>query len=188
MAKVLLDMAVSLDGFVDGKGGADVGLYDWYAATSGPNHSVAEELVETTGAIVVGRGVFGREDDATGWEETPYDVPHFVVTHRPPPRVPGPVDFRFAGSVREAIEAAQEAAGDRYTTVGGGADVARQALELGLVDEVQLHLVPIIVGAGTPLFAHGSGGWRLTPIRVVEAPDITHLRYRVDGPRLPSED
>ncbi|HVD23279.1 MAG TPA: hypothetical protein VNC23_09330 [Lapillicoccus sp.] len=50
MAKVLLDMAVSLDGFVDGKGGADVGLYDWYAATSGPNHSVAEELVETTGA------------------------------------------------------------------------------------------------------------------------------------------
>ena len=110
-----------------------------------------------------------------------------MVTHRPPPRVPGPVDFRFAGSVREAIEAAQEAAGDRYATVGGGADVARQALELGLVDEVQLHLVPIIVGAGTPLFAHGSGGWRLTPIRVAEAPDITHLRYRVDGPRVASE-
>ena len=89
--------------------------------------------------------------------------------------------------MREAIEAAQEAAGDRYATLGGGADVARQALELGLVDEVQLHLVPIIVGAGTPLLAHGSGGWRLTPIRVVEAPDITHLRYRVDGPRVASE-
>ena len=66
--------------------------------------------------------------------------------------------------------------------------MAHQALELGLVDEVQLHLVPVIVGAGTPLFAPGSGGWRLTPIRVVEAPDVTHLRYRVDGPRMPSED
>jgi len=59
MAKVLLDMAVSLDGFVDGTGGADVGLYDWYAATSSPNHRVAEELVATTGAIVVGRGSSG---------------------------------------------------------------------------------------------------------------------------------
>ena len=80
--------------------------------------------------------------------------------------------------MREAIEAAQEAAGDRYATLGGGADVARPALELGLVDEVQLHLVPIIVG---------SGGWRLPPIPVVEAPNITHLRYRVDGPRVASE-
>lgn len=187
MAKVLLDMAISLDGFIDGKDGADAGLYDWYAATSGPNHRVAEELVETTGAIVVGRGVFGREDDATGWDETPYEVPHFVVTHRPPAQVPGPVDFRFSGSVREAIEAAQEAAGHRYATVGGGADVARQALDLGLVDEVQLHLVPVVVGAGTPLFTQGSLGWRLASIRVVEAPDVTHLRYRVDGPRAASE-
>jgi dihydrofolate reductase len=187
MAKVLLDMAMSLDGFIGGKDGADAGLYDWYAATSGPNHRVAEELVETTGAIVVGRGVFGREDDATGWDETPYEVPHFVVTHRPPAQGPGPVDFRFSGSVREAIEAAQEAAGDRYATVGGGADVARQALDLGLVDEVQLHLVPVVVGAGTPLFTRGSPGWRLAPIRVVEAPDVTHLRYRVEGPRAASE-
>jgi hypothetical protein len=84
--------------------------------------------VATRGAIVVGRGVFGREDDATGWDETPYEVPHFVVTHRPP-QVPGPVDFRFAGGVREAVEAAQKAAGDRYATVGGGADVVRYRVD-----------------------------------------------------------
>ena len=68
------------------------------------------------------------------------------------------MDFRFVEGVREAVAAAQAAAGDRYATIGGGADVARQALDLGLVDEVQLHLVPVIVGAGTPLFAAGSCG------------------------------
>jgi dihydrofolate reductase len=187
MGKVLLDMAVSLDGYIDGPDGPDVGLYDWYVATSGPNADIAAETVATTGAIVVGRGVFGRGDEATGWDETPYEVPHFVVTHRPPGATPGPVDFRFVEGVREAVAAAQAAAGDRYATIGGGADVARQALDLGLVDEVQLHLVPIIVGAGTPLFTPGSSGWRLAPIAVVEAPDVTHLRYRVVGPRVAAE-
>ena len=183
MGKVLLDMAMSLDGYIDGVGGADVGLYDWYAATSGPNADIAAETVATTGAIVLGRGVFGRGDDATGWDETPYEVPHFVVTHRPPSAAPGPVDFRFVEGVSEAVAAA----GDRYATIGGGADIARQALDLGLVDEVQLHLVPVIVGSGTPLFTPGSAGWRLAPIAVVEAPDVTHLRYRVEGPRVAAE-
>ena len=105
MGKVLLDLAVSLDGYIDGPDGADVGLYDWYAATSGPNADVAAETVATTGAIVVGRGVFGRGDDATGWDETPYEVPHFVVTHRPPRTAGGPVDFRFVEGVREAVAA-----------------------------------------------------------------------------------
>ena len=187
MGKVLLDLAVSLDGFIDGPDGADVGLYDWYAATSGPDAEIAEELVATTGAIVVGRGVYGRGDDATGWDETRYEVPHFVVTHRPQRRPVGPVDFRFVEGVREAVAAAIAAAGDRYATVGGGADVARQALDLGLVDEVQLHLVPVVVGAGTPLFTGPAAGWRLVPIRVVESPVVTHLRYRVEGPRVAAE-
>jgi len=108
MGKVLLDLAVSLDGYIDGPDGSDVGLYDWYAATSGPNADIAAETVATTGAIVVGRGVFGRGDDATGWDETPYEVPHFVVTHRPPRTAGGPVDFRFVEGVREAVAAAQE--------------------------------------------------------------------------------
>jgi dihydrofolate reductase len=188
MGKVLLDMAVSLDGYIDGPDGADVGLYDWYAEMSGPNANLAAEVVDSTGAIVIGRGAFGRGDDATGWDETPYEVPHFVVTHRPPRAASaGPVDFRFVEGVREAVTAAREAAGDRYATIGGGADVARQALDLGLVDEVQLHLVPVIVGAGTLLFAPGCAGWRLSPVRVVQTPEVTHLRYRVEGPRVAAE-
>src|SRR3954451_17896396 len=123
MGKVLRDMAVSLDGYIDGPDGADVRLYDWYAEMSGPNADLAAEVVDSTGAIVIGRGVFGRGDDATGWDETPYEVPHFVVTHRPPRTAAGPVDFRFVQGVREAVMAAQEAAADRYATIGGGADV-----------------------------------------------------------------
>jgi dihydrofolate reductase len=139
VAGVLLDMAVSLDGMICGPGGADGGLYDWNVDPSDASRPVVEELVATTGAIVIGRGAYGTADDARGWEKTPYEVPHFVVTHRPPRPAPdGPVDFVFVtGGVREAVELARDAAGDRFVTIGGGADVARQALAAGLVDEVQ---------------------------------------------------
>ena len=167
MGKALLDMAISLDNSIDGPDGADVGLYGWYAAESGPNADVAAETVATTGAIVVGRGVLGRDDDAKGWDETPYDVPHFVV--------PAFTSVRHRAVRREGGRPHHRRAH------------ARQALVLGLVDEVQFHLVPVIVGAGTLLFAPGAVGWRLVPIRVVEAPGVTHLRYRVDGPSAAAE-
>lgn len=184
MAGVLLDMAISLDGLICGPGGSDGGLYDWYVDPSDVNRPVVEELVATTGAIVIGRGVFGTADDAQGWDETPYDVPHVVVTHRPPRPAPaGPVRFVFVEGIREAVQRAREAAGDRYTTIGGGADIARQALAAGLVDELQLHVVPVLLGDGLPLFPRTPTAWRLTRTNVVDAPDVTHLRYRVEGPR-----
>jgi dihydrofolate reductase len=180
MTSVLLDMAISLDGFVCGPDGADAGLYDWYFAPTEPSKPVVEELVATTGAIVIGRGAFGTGDDAGGWDDTPYDVPHFVITHRPPVTVPGrAVEFVFVSDgVRAAVEQARAAAGERYVTIGGGADIARQCLAADLVDEVQLHVVPIMVGAGVPLFPGPE--LRLTKIRVVDAPNVTHLRYRVE--------
>lgn len=81
---VLLEMAISLDGFIGNDDGSDPGLYDWYPEPSVVSRPVVDELVETTEAIVLGRGAFGLGDDAGGWDDTPYDVPHFVVTHRPP--------------------------------------------------------------------------------------------------------
>jgi hypothetical protein len=84
MARVLLDMAVSLDGLICGPGGDDGGLYDWYFDPTQISRPVVDELVSTTGAIIIGRGAFGTGDEAGGWEDTPYRVPHFVVTHRPP--------------------------------------------------------------------------------------------------------
>jgi dihydrofolate reductase len=112
-------------------------------------------------------------------------VPHFVITHRPPRPVPGrAVEFVFVPEgVDAAIAAARDAAGDRYVTVGGGADIARQCLAAGLVDELQLHVVPILLGNGVPLFVGSAPSWQLTRTRVVDGPQVTHLRYRVDGPR-----
>lgn len=181
MTRVLLDMAISLDGLICGPGGTDGGLYDWYFAPSEASRPVVDELVATTGAIVIGRGAFGTGDDAGGWDETPYDVPHVVITHRPPVPVPaGPVDFVFVtGGVREAIARAGEAAGERYATIGGGADIARQCLAEGLVDEVQLHVVPVVLGDGVPLFDRSLPKLNLARVRVIDAPNVTHLRYRV---------
>ena len=180
MAGVLLDMAISLDGFVGGPDGADVGLCDWYFEPSAASAPIVEELVRTTGAIVIGRGAYGT-GESEGWDDTPYHVKHFVLTHRPSlAPVGGAVDFTFVtDGVAHAVELARAAAGENWVTVGGGADVARQLLALGLVDELQLHLVPVLVGDGLRLFQSGEPGHTGTIVRVVDAPNVTHLRYRL---------
>ena len=134
MAKVLLDMAISLDGYVGGPDGADVGLYDWYFSPSEVSRPVITELVETTGAIVIGRGAFGTGEDAEGWDDTPYAVPHFVITHHPPVRCPAaPVEFIFiTEGVAAAVEAAKQACGRSLRDHRRRRDVARQALAAGL--------------------------------------------------------
>lgn len=187
MAGVLLDMAISLDGFVGRADETDPGLYDWYFDPPAESKPIIDELVAQTGAIVIGRGAFGTADDAAGWDDTPYDVKHFVLTHRPPQPLPGgSVEFVFVpDGVHRVIELARKAAGDRYVTIGGGADVARQFLAAGLVDELQLHVVPKLLGEGVALFDGpvGEGGApSLSKIRVVDSPVVTHLRYRVTGP------
>ena len=178
---VLLDMAITLDGKIGRADGSDAGLYDWYFDPSDISKPVVDELVEITGAIVLGRGAFGLGDDAGGWDDTPYAVKHFVITHRPPAGGrEGPVEFVFVTEgVVAAIELAREAAGDRHVTIGGGADIARQCLSAGLVDEIQLHVVPVVLGAGISLFDGLEGEIRLTRTRVVDGPVVTHLRYRV---------
>jgi dihydrofolate reductase len=184
MAKVLLDMATSLDGLICGPGGSDGGLYDWYFNPSEASRPVVDELVSTTGAIIIGRGAFVTGDDAGGWDDSPYQVPHFVVTHRLPRAAPrGTVEFVFVtDGVLAAVELARQAAGDRFATIGGGANIARQCLAERLVDEVQLHVVPVLLGDGVPLFDRSGSRCRLTKTRVVDAPNVTHLRYRVDHP------
>lgn len=174
-------MAVSLDGCTSAPDGTDGGLHDWYFDPSPPSRAIIDELVEEAGALLIGRGAFGSGEDAGGWDDTPYRVPHIVVTHRPPARPLGrTIDFRFVEGVPEAVAAAVAAAGDGVVALGGGADVARQCLAAGLVDEVQLHVVPVVLG-GPRLFDGFPGGLRLTPTRVVDAPNVTHLRYRVGG-------
>jgi dihydrofolate reductase len=108
-------------------------------------------------------------------------VPHIIVTHRPPSRpTEGPIDFRFVEGIEAAVAAAMEAAAGKVVALGGGGDVARQCLAGGLVDEIQLHVVPVVL-AGPRLFGAELPGLRPTEQRVVDAPNVTHLRYRVGG-------
>ena len=177
MSTVLLDMAMSLDGFVAGPNNEDGGLHDWYFAPAGNAISVIDELIDGIGAMILGKWAFGNEPD--GWD-TPYKVPHFVLTHtaRNPIERDGMTFHFVSDGIESTLARAQAAAGDKIICVAGGAATAQQFLRAGLVDEIQLHLVPILMGGGLRLFEH-LASTKLVQVRVLESPGVTHLRYRV---------
>ena len=151
---------------------------------------VVEEAQTNIGAVVMGRNMFGggpgpwRDDPPwTGWwgDDPPYHAPVFVLTHHPrdPLEMKGGTTFTFVtDGIEAALERAREAAGDRNVLLGGGADAANQYLRAGLIDEFELHIAPVLLGAGARLFVD-VGRLELRQIRVVEAPGVTHLKYRV---------
>lgn len=180
MGKVLLDMAVSLDGFVAGPNDEDGGLHDWFFSTAGAE--AVDESVRNTGAILVGRRTYDQGDRVDGFANSPYKVEHFVLTHDAPERAArGEINFTFVTEgIENAVQRAKVAAGDRNVAVGGGASIARQCMKAGLVDEIQVHLVPVLLGGGLRLFdLSDAGKIRLEKTRVVDAPGVTHLMYRI---------
>lgn len=175
MTKVFLDMAMSLDGFVAGKGDEDSGLYNWYFDPSGNDSFIIEELLQTTGSMIIGKRAFG--DQPEGFD-TPYKVPHFVLTHQPwPAAARDGATFHFVNDgIESALAQARAAAGEKDVCIAGGASTAQQFLAAGLIDEIQIHLVPILLGEGLRLFDAAAP---LDQNRVLESPGVTHLRYRV---------
>jgi dihydrofolate reductase len=159
---------------------------------TGPGSELVEELLRNTGATVMGRRMYSGgegpwEDDpkADGWwgDDPPFHHPVFILTHHPrePVTKQGGTTFNFVSDgIEAALEQAREAAGDKDVAIGGGANVAQQYLRAGLVDELQLHLVPLFLAGGARLFEGvGPDDVKLEGTRVVEAPGVTHLRYRV---------
>jgi dihydrofolate reductase len=150
-----------------------------------------QEGQDRAGAVIMGRNMFGGgpgpwgDDPWQGWwgEEPPFHVPVFVLTHHPREPLPkeGGTTFTFVtDGIESALAQAREAAGEKDVALGGGAEVGRQYLAAGLVDELQLNVAPVLLGAGTRLFEAGAGaGLKLEQALVVETPDVTHLRYRV---------
>lgn len=212
MAKVIVALTMSLDGFIAGPGDeveqplGDGGraLFDWYfdgdtpvrryqeAASRGvpvppfklsrTSAAVFEELIGRGGAVVTGRRTYDISGAWGGNGPLP-GLPLFVVTHHVPEQVPrGESRYTFVtDGVERAVELAKAAAGDKDVSLMG-ASVPQQALRAGLLDEIQIHLVPILLGGGVRLFDHlGAGTIALEPIQVVDAPGVTHLRYRVAG-------
>ena len=153
---------------------------------------VLRESLADTGAILMGRRMFSGgagpwEDDpvSDGWwgDEPPFGVPVFILTHHPRPTVEkgGGTSFTFVtDGIEVALARARAAAGDKNVAVAGGADVVQQCLRAGLLDELQIHLVPQLLGAGVRLFEGlGPEQSQLELTRVIDSPSVTHLRYRV---------
>jgi dihydrofolate reductase len=145
---------------------------------------------DNIGATVMGRNMFGGgpgpwgDEPWNGWwgDEPPFHVPVFVVTHHPrEPLTLGETTFNFVtDGVESAVTQAKEAAGEKDVSLGGGADVARQCLAAGLVDEMQLSVVPVLLGDGERLLANlGDAELKLEQLSAVEAPGVTHITYRV---------
>lgn len=149
-----------------------------------------EEATANVGAVIMGRNMFGGgpgpwgDQPWQGWwgDEPPFHVPVFVITHheREPLEKQGGTTFHFVTEgVESALEQAKGAAGDKDVALGGGAEVAQQYLAANLIDELQLNVVPVLLGGGSRLFDGGAGaGSELEPTLVVETPEVTHLRYR----------
>jgi dihydrofolate reductase len=181
MSVVLSTHSVSLDGFIAQPDGRPGRLHGWLSANgeagSDRSREVFDDLVARIGATVVGRNTY---DTAGGWGgQLPFDRPFFVVTHRPPENADElPFVFVTEGLAR-AIELAKEAAGDRDVSVMGG-DLTRQAVSAGLLDELHLDLVPVMFGEGVRFLDDFDGEpVHLERIRLVEAPAVAHVSFRV---------
>jgi dihydrofolate reductase len=184
---------MSLDGFIAQLNDEAGRLHDWiFAGTtersatsprdsaSGSNRAVIDELFNTTGAVVMGRRTFDSGEEPWG-DEPPFQMPCFVVSHRFREEVAkGATTFTFVtDGIESAVARAKAAAGDKKVAVMG-ANIAQQCIRAGLLDELEIHLVPILFGEGIPLFEHfDTGQIELERTRVLESAGVTHLRFRV---------
>jgi len=195
MTTVTCDIAVSTDGFAAGpnqsledpigEGGHQ--LHRWMVEQPAENAAEIAAIVEA-GAYIMGRNMFspGRgewDDDWTGWwgEDPPYHAPVFVLTHYPrePLVMQGGTTFTFVtDGIESAMAQARAAAGERTVSVAGGASTVRQYLAAGLIDELRLHIAPVVLGSGEPLLA-GLDDVKLEQVSSVENELVNHVTYRV---------
>lgn len=199
---VTADLAMSLDGYIAGTdvtldnpgGDGAEPLFEWIhdlaswrerQGMSGGEENRDSELMrewfDATGAVVMGRMMYDTGEEFWG-DNPPFRTPVFVLTHRPRPTLvkEGGTTFTFVTEgIHSALRQARAAAGDRNVDIAGGASTVRQYLDAGLVDELQLHVVPALLGDGLRLFGGLDGGRRaLEVVRVVDTPLATHLKYR----------
>jgi dihydrofolate reductase len=214
MTKVTAQMSVSLDGFYAGpRFGGDGNWMESAEALSffritrwvidamawrerqgyaggegGTNSDIIAETFQAAGAYVMGRRMADGGEVPWG-EEPPFHAPVFVVTHRPRARLErkGGTSFTYVtDGLASAVEQARAAANGKNVAIAGGGTVVRQALEAGLLEELELHVTPVVLGTGMRLLDAGLGladgeGIELTPTRVVHTPEVTHIRYAVNG-------
>lgn len=191
MSKVIFDTSMSLDGFMTaanvrpeeplGDGGEQ--LHRWAFGQDEASRKLMEEEIEKLGAVVCGRTTYDHSiqwwgaDGPTGSMR----LPVFVVTHSAPATSPNNGVYSFVtGGIAQALEAARKAAGSKNISVMGGADIGQQSIRAGLVDEISIHLAPVLFGSGTRMFEHlGNEHIQLEAVGVIQTGTTTHLRFRV---------
>jgi dihydrofolate reductase len=205
MSKIIASITTSVDGFVTGPGdGPECGLgrggerlHYWVMggpwtydgghdfAMHGPDKEFYDELVSTVASGVVGRGMY---DAAGAWGGTnPFPGTLFVLTHRTADQPPAEARFRFVAGLDTALARAAEAAGEGDVAVGGGADIIRQALAAGKVDELVISTAPVILGAGKRLFEGFHHDLDLEVIKAYSSQYATHVRYAVTSKARPAD-
>jgi len=187
VGKVVFDQSMSLDGFTTGpnprpeepNGEGGMALLEWaFGADGEAGRRLLEESAASLGAVVAGRTTYERSVPWWGPDGPSERRPVFVVTHEAPAESPeGGVYTFVTGGIEAALEQAQAAAGGKDVCVMGGASLGRQYLDAGLVDELSVHLVPVLLGDGTRMFDAQQLALEVTS--VVESPAATHMRYRV---------
>jgi dihydrofolate reductase len=198
MTQILAVITTSLDGYITGPNdGPDKGLGEggerlhywvfggpWsYDAEprgepTGADKEFLDGMMSRTGAVIGGRGTFDAADRWGG--SNPWPVPFFILTHHPDD-VPHDAGFDFVSDLDEAVRRARQAAGDKDVEIMGGADVIRQALAAGLVDELSISIAPVVLGGGKRLFEGFDRSLDLEPLRTLQSPFATHITYRVRG-------
>jgi dihydrofolate reductase len=196
MSKVFSALSVSVDGYITGRDpgpgrglGDGATLFDWYSdgdvpsrvfesfRLSEPSARFFDAVAGRVGATIAGRNTY-EESNRFGDNGTPHPTaPLFVLSHRPAPQMAGSQTLITTG-LKDAIAAARNAAGDKDVALMGGFLVT-QALHEGLVDELILHQVPVLLGAGRPYFHSLPEHIRLRLVEAVPAPGVTHLHYEV---------
>jgi dihydrofolate reductase len=187
MARVICDMSMSLDGYVTGPndsrdkpfGDGGETMHDWlFKNPTDEDRAMLQDAVDNTGAVVMGRRSFDKCADDWGPDGPLGGQPVFVLTHNVPTKTYPSVYTFVTDGVKSVIEQAKAAAGDKVVGLHG-ATVMQQALPLGLVDEILVHVVPLLIGGGTRLFDTLPSNLHLERLSAVATPAVTHLRYRV---------
>ena len=198
--KVTLDITMSLDGYIaepndgpeNGLGDEGERLHEWvyeleswrkaHGLEGGEMNQDAEmldEMLNAAGAVIVGKRMF---DNAGGWgEDPPFKLPVFVLTHEAREELTkGETTFTFVTDGPDtALAQARAAAGDKNVSIGGGASTVQQFLKAGLLDEMRIHIAPLILGGGVRLFENIGAYVDLEPLPVHQSPKVTHLRFRL---------
>jgi dihydrofolate reductase len=184
MSSSVLYMSMSLDGYIAGPndepenpgGDGFDRLHEWFATASGPAAELTGEM-KSTGAVLAGRRTAEQVDH---WNGDTHGVPIVVLSHRPPD--PSAANYPLltyaTDGIERAMAQAKAAAGDRDVYVLG-ANIAQRALEAGLLDEIQVHQVPVLFGGGRRLFDVLPSRIELEIVRVIDTPEATHIRYRI---------